>query len=158
MSDTPNAGNGKYEGAVPATTGGFLILAGVLVLVWTTGSWVHKLSDWSDQGFFDASIGQIVGTLAGGAAKYFVIVAVPVLLWRSGRVIPRPQYRRLSLGLLALGLACLGFALVVKSDGPVATWPEWLLISLIVHPTLSGVLGLGHCALLTRRERTNLRS
>ncbi|MGW0803456.1 hypothetical protein [Nonomuraea sp. NPDC002799] len=158
MSNTPNGVNGKNDDAFPVTAGGFLILFAVLVLVWTTGSWVRKISDWSNQGLFDASTGQIVGTLAGGAISYLVLVALPPLLWRVGRLIPRPHYLRMTLGLLVLGFTCLGFALMaVESDGPVTTWPEWLLIALIVQPLVSGVLGLSHWALLTRRDRKTQR-
>lgn len=152
MSNPPNTEDG-HDGAFPSTTGEFLTLYALLVLVWTTGSWVYKASDWSDQGFSDASPGQIVGSLAGGAVSYFAMIVIPVVVWRAGRMLPRRHYLSVSLGLLILGVACLGFGTLVENGGPVTTWPERLLIALIVQPTLSGVLGLGHYALLIRRER-----
>lgn len=148
----------KQDPAFPSTAAEFLTLFALLVLAWTTGSWVYELSDWTDHGgFFDASIGQIVGSFAGQGVQFFVLFGLPVLVWRGGGALPRGRHLRLSLGLLLFGLACTAFALARESDGPVTSWSEWLLIALIVQPTVAGLLGLGHWALRTRRERKSPR-
>ncbi len=149
MSDTPSAGSRDVPGAV----GVFLVLATALTLVWATGSWLSKMFDWTDQGFSSASLLQLAGYSIGGALKYFAIFAWPVLLVQIGRALSRRRYAAMSGALLGAGLTTLALALWLGGDGEVTTWPHRLLLGVVLHGTLVGLAGLGHCAYLTRKSR-----
>lgn len=86
--------------------------------------------------------------------RTFAVFSLPMLLWRLGRSIPRRTYIRLSAGLLLCGPASLVVLLwVYGGDGPVQTWPHWLLLGVVVELTIGGLAGLGHCAVLARSAR-----
>ena len=154
MGDTPSTDDRKRSDSFPDSIGAFLALFVILTLMWATGSWLAKKYDWADHGGFQAPLGHLVGTVAGGAMRTFALFSLPMLLWRSGRSIPRRAYLRLSTGLLLCGLATLSFVLwVPHGDGPVQTWPQWLLIGVSVGSTFCGLAGLGHCAFLARKTR-----
>lgn len=154
MSDTPSTDDRKRSASFPESIGEFLIILVILTLIWATGSWLAKKYDWADHGYFQATLGHLMGTFAGGAMRTFAMFSLPMLLWRLGRSIPRRAYISLSTGLLLCGSASLIFVLwVPDGDGPVQTWPQWLLTGVVVELTICGLAGLGHCAVLARKAR-----
>ncbi|MFG1690449.1 hypothetical protein ACGFNP_60620 [Nonomuraea sp. NPDC049269] len=154
MSDTPSTEDCKRSASFPESIGEFLVVLVILLLMWATGSWLAKKYDWADHGYFQAPLGHLMGTFAGGAMRTFAVFSLPMLLWRLGRSIPRRAYIRLSAGLLLCGPASLIFLLWMSDGGgPVQTWPQWLLVGVVVGLTFCGLAGLGHCAFLARRAR-----
>lgn len=131
----------------------FIGVFALLVLMWTTGSWLQDMCDWIPRGFSQATWGQVVGSLAGQGMITFAALS-QMWLWKQGAKLPRRSYIWASCCLIGAGSLSLAVALLVLDhDAHVENWIDFLPIGLTVVAALGGLSGLAHCALLARKAR-----